>query len=563
MVDACGLRLCPTGRAWFDKPSATDVAHAEGVECSAMGFCNRHTGLCECKKGFVGRACDRLACPETNEEICSGHGFCVTMKEAAENHDGIRFLNSATTYDLWDAEMIMGCACDEGWSGYDCSERECPTGDDPLTTGQLDEIQTLKCLCTNCNTGTFRISFRGRISSSLQYTATLAEVETALEAIETIDEVTVSWSDAQGASSSTDVVCHSDGRVMAITFLTESGDLPKLSTSSTSTDLVFTVDESTKGTKENAPCNNRGFCTTDPFSEFGGTCNCVDLGEIAFLSSDGKGNVGDRGDCGVLKPGVTISTCPLSSSSSTGTDFCSGHGTCTDATKSCECFPGWKGFNCELRGCPTGRAWFDEASSSNNAHAVAECSNRGACDATTGECTCQEGFEGTACQRLSCPESADGGICNGTGRCVSMREIGELTGVTYGADINSITLWDAGLVYGCKCDEREGNYNVYANNVLDPHLSVAGSGLNYMGYNCALQTCRKGPEKLCPTDTTSMETQTIVCTMATSTPTMEVQTLDCTLTSGTFTVTFDGETTNEIPFDASSASLKESLTNLN
>ena len=287
------------------------------------------------------------------------------------------------------------------------------------------------------------------------------------------------------------------------------------------------------------------------------------MGEIAFLSSDGKGNVGDRGDCGVLKPGVTISTCPLSSSSSTGTDFCSGHGTCTDATKSCECFPGWKGFNCELRGCPTGRAWFDEASSSNNAHAVVECSNRGACDATTGECTCQEGFEGTACQRLSCPESADGGICNGTGRCVSMREIGELTGVTYGADINSITLWDAGLVYGCKCDEREGNYTVYANNVLDPHLSVAGSGLNYLGYNCALQTCRKGPEKLCPTDTTSMETQTIVCTMATSTPTMEVQTLDCTLTSGTFTVTFDGETTNEIPFDASSASLKESLTNLN
>lgn len=33
------------------------------------------------------------------------------------------------------------CDCDEGYSGYDCSERICPTGDDPGSWDQESEIQ--------------------------------------------------------------------------------------------------------------------------------------------------------------------------------------------------------------------------------------------------------------------------------------------------------------------------------------------------------------------------------------------------------------------------------------
>lgn len=26
-------------------------------------------------------------------------------------------------YEGWDADMIHGCICDDGWDGYDCSQR--------------------------------------------------------------------------------------------------------------------------------------------------------------------------------------------------------------------------------------------------------------------------------------------------------------------------------------------------------------------------------------------------------------------------------------------------------
>jgi hypothetical protein len=48
-------------------------------------------------------------------------------------------------YTPWDAGMIYGCECDEGFAGFDCSLRLCPTGDDPLTTGQVNEKQVFEC----------------------------------------------------------------------------------------------------------------------------------------------------------------------------------------------------------------------------------------------------------------------------------------------------------------------------------------------------------------------------------------------------------------------------------
>ena len=43
---------------------------------------------------------------------------------------------AGTTYtytDVWDATKIFGCYCNDGYYGPDCSLRDCPTGDDPLT----------------------------------------------------------------------------------------------------------------------------------------------------------------------------------------------------------------------------------------------------------------------------------------------------------------------------------------------------------------------------------------------------------------------------------------------
>ena len=47
-------------------------------------------------------------------------------------------LSAQYNYDLvWDADKIWGCACDSQYRNYGCSWRKCPSGDDPLTKGQV------------------------------------------------------------------------------------------------------------------------------------------------------------------------------------------------------------------------------------------------------------------------------------------------------------------------------------------------------------------------------------------------------------------------------------------
>jgi hypothetical protein len=91
------------------------------MECSNKGICDRKAGECECFDGYEGNACQRAGCP--NE--CSGHGTCEHIKTLAA-------LDFDNMYDLWDAEMTMGCACDPGFSGPDCSTKDCKYGIDPL-----------------------------------------------------------------------------------------------------------------------------------------------------------------------------------------------------------------------------------------------------------------------------------------------------------------------------------------------------------------------------------------------------------------------------------------------
>ena len=110
--------LCPSGNAWVDHATANNTAHAALTECSNMGVCDRATGLCDCRAGFTGEACQRLAC----QDDCNGRGRCMSMRDAAAVIDGDR-LEFEGVYEGWDADMIHGCLCDEGWEGYDCSLR--------------------------------------------------------------------------------------------------------------------------------------------------------------------------------------------------------------------------------------------------------------------------------------------------------------------------------------------------------------------------------------------------------------------------------------------------------
>merc|ERR1711871_1911672 len=41
-------------------------------------------------------------------------------------------------YRLWDSQKNRACKCDPQYTGFDCSERKCPRGDDPLTVDSVD-----------------------------------------------------------------------------------------------------------------------------------------------------------------------------------------------------------------------------------------------------------------------------------------------------------------------------------------------------------------------------------------------------------------------------------------
>lgn len=122
--------------------------------------------------------------------------------------------------------------------------------------------------------------------------------------------------------------------------------------------------------------------------------------------------------------------------------------------------------------------------STNTAHAYAECSNKGLCDRKTGQCECLPGYDGTACQRASCPSEGgqrktttqlgtinaifinqrgnDQGIgsvfsgtsvsnvqaneCSGHGTCNTIEELAISDGN------NSYELWDKESSMGCSCD---------------------------------------------------------------------------------------------------------------
>ena len=91
------------------------------MECSNKGMCNRQDGVCECFEGYEGSACQRASCPND----CSNHGVCKSIFQIAE-------ADNSNTYELWDKYSTMGCYCDPGYFGPDCSLRECKHGVDPL-----------------------------------------------------------------------------------------------------------------------------------------------------------------------------------------------------------------------------------------------------------------------------------------------------------------------------------------------------------------------------------------------------------------------------------------------
>ena len=116
----CSERTCPKSAAWADSATANSVAHVS-AECSNKGACDRKTGECKCFDGYDGKACERTLCPGN----CNNRGRCVKQEQLA--------YEASKTYSApWDANKHVGCVCDLGARGPDCSLEECPSGSDVL-----------------------------------------------------------------------------------------------------------------------------------------------------------------------------------------------------------------------------------------------------------------------------------------------------------------------------------------------------------------------------------------------------------------------------------------------
>uniref|UniRef100_A0A7S2JX95 EGF-like domain-containing protein n=1 Tax=Leptocylindrus danicus TaxID=163516 RepID=A0A7S2JX95_9STRA len=534
----CSLRTCPQGNAWADVATNDDTAH-NMAECSNKGKCDQLLGKCVCDGNFEGVACERKKCPNN----CNNSGRCVSAKLHASMQDpGFLTKSSGCTssticldgpcdnrdYTLcrgtynyvtpWDANKMQVCKCDEGYLGYDCSIKKCPTGDDPLTVGQLNEVQFLQCQATG---GTFTLTFMGQTTTAVSASSSLSEFTSIVSALQTITntgtdaKISVSWTNAA------DEVCSSGGNDIQITFLQDFGDLPllipdggNLVHSIAGTNPLITSQGLVTGTKESDVCSNRGSCT-----EATGVCDCLD----DWMTSNGANGPGTRGDCG-YDSGTASTKCPGDDNNSLA---CLGLGVCSGSPDyRCVCQEGRYGADCALMACPTGKSWTAAPiAGHNSAHAHTECSDMGMCDPTSGACTCADGFSGAACEYLDCP-GINGLDCSGNGVCYSMKQLAQLatsngypTPYTYGLDPNNPLTWDHDQIRGCLCSD------------------------GFEGYDCSLKTCPKGDDPLTPHQ--NNEIQTIEC-----------QDSDDT---GSFTISFRGQPTSTIQAHDTAADLETKL----
>ena len=161
------------------------------MECSNKGLCDRSTGTCGCFPGYSGSACQYASCPTSSTGVCSGHGVCMDAKALALTDNG-------NPYRLWDQHKTLGCKCDAGYSGPDCSQRVCKYGADPLYYDDQRNVRapTFTYQFNSANTaanggtisGNYSIVFYDRTgedweTSPIQVSGTCVDVINALEAL--------------------------------------------------------------------------------------------------------------------------------------------------------------------------------------------------------------------------------------------------------------------------------------------------------------------------------------------------------------------------------------------
>jgi hypothetical protein len=145
------------------------------------------------------------------------------------------------------------------------------------------------------------------------------------------------------------------------------------------------------------------------------------------------------------------------------------------------------------------------------AHFYAECSGRGECDRSSGECQCYDGFIGSVCQRTVCPND-----CSGNGVCMTVKEVANGRGGTNGLNYRAVAKYASHTVY-------EGVSARFEYNHWDSEKSqTCVCDFGYTGPDCSLRLCPKGRDPLlrgktlCNNADCQSEVQSIVIKLATA-----------------------------------------------
>ena len=74
------------------------------------------------------------------------------------------------------------------FSGYDCSLKSCPKGDDPGTYNDHCEVQILQC---KADSGYFRLKFREQTTRPIYHNSSAKQFLNALQALSTLPKVNI------------------------------------------------------------------------------------------------------------------------------------------------------------------------------------------------------------------------------------------------------------------------------------------------------------------------------------------------------------------------------------
>jgi len=266
-----------------------------------------------------------MKCPND----CTGNGVCSFIEDVTKDGDDKRN-GGATgrTYQLWDQEKIQVCQCDGGYEGYDCSQRVCPMGDDPLTTTGVTMQQLI---VVSADAKEFFLTYydpygsswrTGKITSSIDggtETTACTTIQTELRKLpnHALKAVNVAVASDAGAS----------------TFARTAGIDPYTTGSGTSS--------------ASADANTKMSCKVTFPDETGTT----GLQHLLGCTISAHATAGMN----PLSVGDAAATCTVSEYSATSVSTlvlnelatCSNRGQCNHKTGECACYPGHKGAACE------------------------------------------------------------------------------------------------------------------------------------------------------------------------------------------------------------------------